>query len=1090
MAQRVAEPPAEHEDGEPPLDSLEQLFSSLRSGAANVAGVTFQIAATAWLLAAGRAGSIDGLEVVSVMPEGFEDVDCELSAGMNLLVQTKERGVGSRRMGVGEVAKIIAHAAPALTRETDRFAILTNGRFGGTLPTTGFGSTVDHQLGALGQTDPIRELLIDAVRSELISRELEPTAAKGLIARTHLVVVDGDIGQQTSVLLEQALNLHPAVAALVRAEVLRDLGDLASKQRAQTLASALRRSVADLDVASTRVLQAVDVPTLEEAIGAGVCEPADYLAPSSTDITGFYAGVDVIPAHVAAGFDVIRPEETTAVLDGLVDRRDVVIAGPSGSGKSALLWRSAHLVRRGVRVVRVLRVAAPEEVELLVRHVRRQMPSEAGRVLVVADDLGRDRMAAWPEARRRLAQVPGVLLLGAARREDLTPQISASAVVVDPRLTESAARCIYDAIEEAGVPTTLAPEEAVLGADGLLMEFIALTTTGHRLHDVLATQVAPMQGTEDSVRREALRIVCAAHLLGSAVPADALPDALGVAPEAVGEAMARLAGEHLVIAEGRFWHGLHDLRTEVLFDLLHESPPPTVAASYGRALSVLPRAAQGPGARRAAVRLGRTLAKSTPALRPTDRLEVISDALAPIAEALRDQLRELSGRPVNEMDAAYAASLIEAADRLDTIAYVHAVLPFLEQHRRPTLDVTSLAHMTYASAVDGLVFDGPLAPIAELARRLPERASSCAAAVRPALTPVALAHLMMDADLRTGIRLCEAAEGIASLDPAVAKQVYDRVIGGLPAAPGSSGTRADADRRAQLVATLASLADLRGDQVAIAFGAMAARAADAIASDDYGCSVELTFKPSEPPSDVAANLARTYTYSSDQMLVAQANVFARRSDDGEPTAYGPQPGNGHESVNGQAVLFARRLFDACPEVDHVDIEVWQANRKPVGPDAIKSLRAGIIRRAPQVARSVAFQAGVAEAIGAENWTRRLREQATVALDLTGVLRDLPRRVAPSDNSARRKDWIQRVITAATKVASLPGKPSERAPVVGAAGTAALSTTASSLDEQLRAPDRSRSALDLLSGALQHRRPANGKPRWTSARGCAGQAARR
>jgi KaiC/GvpD/RAD55 family RecA-like ATPase len=95
------------------------------------------------------------------------------------------------------------------------------------------------------------------------------------------------------------------------------------------------------------------------------------VAQPSVDVAGFYAGVDVIPAHVSAGFDVVRPEETTAILEGLSDRRDVVIVGPSGSGKSALLWRSAHLVRQGVRIVRVLRVATPEEAELLVRHVQR-----------------------------------------------------------------------------------------------------------------------------------------------------------------------------------------------------------------------------------------------------------------------------------------------------------------------------------------------------------------------------------------------------------------------------------------------------------------------------------------------------------------------------------------------------------------------------------------------------------------------------------------------------------------------------------------------------------------------------------------------
>ena len=41
------------------------------------------------------------------------------------------------------------------------------------------------------------------------------------------------------------------------------------------------------------------------------------------------------------------------------------------------------------------------------------------------------------------------------RREDLTPDISASAVVIDPTLTQSAATRIFDALEDAGVPTVM-----------------------------------------------------------------------------------------------------------------------------------------------------------------------------------------------------------------------------------------------------------------------------------------------------------------------------------------------------------------------------------------------------------------------------------------------------------------------------------------------------------------------------------------------------------------------------------------------------------------------------------------------------------
>ncbi len=94
--------------------TLEELFASLRSGAANVAGVSYQVAVSALLLASGRAATVPGLPVSAVRPEGLEDIDCLLNDGSLLLVQTKERGPGARSIAVAELADIIAHAAQAL----------------------------------------------------------------------------------------------------------------------------------------------------------------------------------------------------------------------------------------------------------------------------------------------------------------------------------------------------------------------------------------------------------------------------------------------------------------------------------------------------------------------------------------------------------------------------------------------------------------------------------------------------------------------------------------------------------------------------------------------------------------------------------------------------------------------------------------------------------------------------------------------------------------------------------------------------------------------------------------------------------------
>jgi hypothetical protein len=98
------------------------VWDSLRQGARNVAGVTYQVAVTADLLVAGRAGSPDFPGVARVVPEGFEDVDCVLNDGQRLLVQSKERGPGADAVGPADLAAALVHAAEALTDEAGQFS--------------------------------------------------------------------------------------------------------------------------------------------------------------------------------------------------------------------------------------------------------------------------------------------------------------------------------------------------------------------------------------------------------------------------------------------------------------------------------------------------------------------------------------------------------------------------------------------------------------------------------------------------------------------------------------------------------------------------------------------------------------------------------------------------------------------------------------------------------------------------------------------------------------------------------------------------------------------------------------------------------
>ena len=103
------------------------------------------------------------------------------------------------------------------------------------------------------------------------------------------------------------------------------------------------------------------------------------------------------------------------------------------------------------------------------------------------------------------------------------------------------------------------PDEGFSKSNGLLMEYVALLTTGRRLSEVLAEQAGRLRHSDRVLHRNILRIVCAAHCVGvSFTPAslisvledlgaqDASKTAAGF-QEAVSVALAVLQDEHLVI---------------------------------------------------------------------------------------------------------------------------------------------------------------------------------------------------------------------------------------------------------------------------------------------------------------------------------------------------------------------------------------------------------------------------------------------------------------------------------------------------------------------------------------------------------------
>jgi hypothetical protein len=381
--------------------ATDELWRSLRQGARNVAGVRWQIAISVHLLIAAHAGK---LPFAVVTPEGLEDLDCRHADGNRTFVQAKEVGAGAGRLTAADVADALAHADQGAD-DASTIALATDGELGSGLQFTGWDGVLAAQGG-----QPVEDVVV-----HLVHRGLTRARAEAVVRRTHVVALPWNVRGETERLLIAATNVHPTVASLVIRLLYEKIGQSSADQRGTTPDTALTHVIADVDAAIQAIQSAVDVTGLDAAVAAGVCAPADYLHSGDLSSQQFYRGVDGAPAHIAARLDVLRLSEMRQVVEAVAAERYALIVGPSGSGKSVLLWRAARDAVLGARIVRVRRVDNTENVDALARHVRLLQPTAVSPVVVAADNLGRPGMAEWPAAVDALRELPAVTLVAADR---------------------------------------------------------------------------------------------------------------------------------------------------------------------------------------------------------------------------------------------------------------------------------------------------------------------------------------------------------------------------------------------------------------------------------------------------------------------------------------------------------------------------------------------------------------------------------------------------------------------------------------------------------------------------------------------------
>ena len=651
---------ARSEEAVSPMN-LEQEWS--RAGANNVAGVTFQVAVTASLLIEARSSQ---LPLTRVTPEGFEDIDVHFTDGTRGLVQVKERSP-SGRFGRSEFVKALRSKKHVLSEESfSKFVLATNATLGGGLCLTGWDSPLSQCLGH----DDLNELIKQLADSFDDPHEV--------LNHTHVVQLGWDVVHRCRGDLARALKIHPSVAALAYSQLLERIAEVAVRQRSTTPDTAVWIATTDLDALVKQVVETVDAQSLDEAISLGIVEPVDFAVQADLSIEEFLAGVDVLPSHIAADLDLPRPVEIRAITHALRENHSAFLVGPSGAGKSALLWRVARELAGQVRPYRLLRLLQ-EDVPSLSRWIRLQEPTEYSPLLICADNLGRINNEGWTTLATKFVDRPGVLLMGACREEDYRPDLVVGrSTIIDPKLDRELAESIADTLASRMVETTLDVSEAFGASEGLLMEFLSLLLTGRRLKQVVEQQVADRLREDRATEREILRFVATAHSVGVALPVEVLERLLP--NRDLTPALFVLDQEHILVTDdGNHWRGLHELRSTVARDYLHQFPPPTTAATIRLLVEHLP---VGDAAR-------------------IIELYARSDVdLVPAAEVISSILES------REVCAEEGARLIGALGMADAYRHARMCLEVIEERRPKNLDPETVLNLAYAHRFAGVSFDG------------------------------------------------------------------------------------------------------------------------------------------------------------------------------------------------------------------------------------------------------------------------------------------------------------------------------------------------------------------------------------------------
>lgn len=513
-----------------------------RAGSNAGRGFRYQDAVSAWLAVEIWAGQ---RPPAIVIPEGGDDIELRGRATCFVQVKSRREHLGDYTEGetVGHIEDLWCRSLGSAPRPQRLELVLER-------EVTGLSPLDDH-------------LAVRSIEGSISARLSKLNGASDLLPRTSLTVVNAPQEWAISLIVDR-LNCLPITAQMCFAELLVRVGSLADANGRLDTENYRGVSISDTEAAIRDVSAAIDVDAIERALRDGVCEPVDFVTPLNDP--NFYLGVDTEPGHIAAGLVVERPRGRSALVRGIEQRRAALIVGPSGAGKSSLMWEAASTLRHTVRWYRIRRLGV-EDIPSLRQLIRTFRASEDSPLGFVMDDVGRNGSESWSALVKEAMSVPGVVLLGSVREEDVTLIAErARAVEVRADSDDELAERLWRELRESGKTKWAGWREPWRMSGGLLLEYVHILTRGQRMRELLADQVAArISDPGRSLELDILRSGAWAGVANAKIDSSRLARKLSVSEGNLSRALQRLIQEHLIRSSvPGVIIGLHKLRSEEL----------------------------------------------------------------------------------------------------------------------------------------------------------------------------------------------------------------------------------------------------------------------------------------------------------------------------------------------------------------------------------------------------------------------------------------------------------------------------------------------------------------------------------------------